>query len=311
MPTPRVGQTSGLRGLILEFPRLGRMARIPLILLIGCGVLAGPFVDPATAQERPVEVQVTPEGQLVELVLTDGSELVGRVVEAGDPFRFVLLSGLEMSIPLVNVRSISRASGVVEEGEYWRVDPNRTRLFFGPTGKTLPQGDGYLAVYEIFIPFLGVGISDNFLLAAGTPLIFDDDMSRPFWIAPKLRVFNSERTQASIGVLAVSVEDETFGMLYGVITTGSQKNSVTAGLGYGFVEGELADRPAIMVGGESRVGRGVKIVTENYVFPGEGGLVSVGPRFFGRRLTADLGLAVPVGTDDTFVFPLVNFVYNF
>jgi hypothetical protein len=200
---------------------------------------------------------------------------------------------------------------VVEEGEYWRVDPNRTRLFFGPTGKTLPQGEGYLAVYEIFIPFVGVGLTDSFLLAAGTPLIFGGGGSRPFWVAPKLRVFGSERTQASIGALAVSVDDETAGMLYGVITNGDQKNSLTAGIGYGFVNGDLADRPAIMVGGESRVGRAVKIVTENYLFPGEGGLISVGPRFFGRKLTADLGLVVPVGVDDFVVFPLVNFVFNF
>jgi hypothetical protein len=287
------------------------LGRITGLLLLGSSLLIYPIPGPLSAQERPVEVQVTPEGQLVELVLTDGSELVGRVQEAGDPFRFVLVSGLELTIPMANVRSISQASGVVEDGEYWRVDPNRTRLFFGPTGKTLPQGDGYLAVYEIFIPFIGVGISDSFLLAAGTPLIFGEGISRPFWVAPKLRVFSSERTQASVGVLAVSVEDETAGMLYGVITNGDQKNSVTAGIGYGFVEGDLADRPAIMVGGESRVGRGLKVVTENYLFPGEGGLLSVGPRFFGRKLTADLGLVVPLGVGDIVVLPLVNFVYNF
>ena len=55
----------------------------------------------------------------------------------------------------------------------------------------------------------------------------------------------------------------------------------------------------------------MKLITENYLFPGGVGLISVGPRFFGERLSADLGLAMPVGADDIFVFPLVNFTWNF
>lgn len=36
-----------------------------------------------------------------------------------------------------------------------------------------------------------------------------------------------------------------------------------------------------------------------------------GFRLFGERLSADLALMVPVGTDgETFAFPLVNFVWN-
>ena len=52
----------------------------------------------------------------MELVLIDGSILIGRVVEAGDPFRFVLVSGVEMTVPLVNVRAITQARATVEEG---------------------------------------------------------------------------------------------------------------------------------------------------------------------------------------------------
>jgi len=254
---------------------------------------------------------VTPPERLMELVLVDGSILIGRVVEAGDPFRFVLISGVEMTVPLVNVRAIAQARGTVEEGEYWKDDPNLTRLFFGPTARTLPAGDGYFAVYEIMMPFLAYGVSDNFILAGGTPLIFGGEGSRPFWVAPKLRVFNSGKTQGAIGVLAFAVDDDNAGLLYGVVTHGNPKSAFTLGVGYGYANGDLADSPAVMVGGEWRMSQSVKMVTENYLFPGGSGLISLGPRFFGRKLSVDLGLVVPVGLDVFFMFPLVNFVYNF
>ena len=87
---------------------------------------------------------------MVELTLVDGSVLFGRVVEVGDPFRFVLVSGVEMTISKENVRTIGEARGMVEGGEYWPEDPNRTRLLFGPTAQTIPQGDGYLYNVDLF-----------------------------------------------------------------------------------------------------------------------------------------------------------------
>ena len=264
----------------------------------------------ASAQD-PLEVQVVPPGQVQELVLTDGSVLYGRVVEEGDPFLFVLISGVESLIAVENVRSLRQAAGSVERGEFWPEDPNRTRLFFGPTARSLARGQGYIPVYELFVPFLAVAVTDRFIISGGTPLIFGAGDSRPFWIAPKLQVLQNERTEVAVGVMAVTVEDEDFGLLYGVVTRGSPTDSLTVGVGYGYANGDLAENPAIMLGGEVRASRGVKLITENYLFPGGVGLISVGPRFFGERLSADLGLAMPVGADDTFVFPLVNFTWNF
>ena len=86
---------------------------------------------------------------------------------------------------------------------------------------------------------------------------------------------------------------------------------VPAGIGYGYASSEFADQPVLMAGGEARLSRGVKLLSENWIFPQDGVVVSAGPRFFGEHLTADLGLAMPLFGNDVFVFPLVNFVYNF
>ena len=176
----------------------------------------------------------------------------------------------------------------------------------------LKKGTGYLAVYEIFTPFLGIGITDNLILAGGTPLIFGGGGSRPYWVAPKFTFLNTDHTQAAVGVLAFAVVDHSAGIFYGVLSQRGLKASATIGVGYGYVDDDPADKPALMFGGELRTGRKLKLVTENYLFPGGEGFLSAGPRFFGERLSADLGLMAPIGwEDDFFVFPLINFVWNF
>lgn len=43
----------------------------------------------------------------------------------------------------------------------------------------------------------------------------------------------------------------------------------------------------------------------------DGGLASCGVRFIGDRLSADLGLVVPMATDGVIAFPVVDFVWRF
>ncbi len=68
--------------------------------------------------------------------------------------------------------------------------------------------------------------------------------------------------------------------------------------------------PVAMLGGERRLSRRVKFISENYIFNG-GGIASVGVRFLGERLSADLGVFAPVGVDEFVVLPVVNFVWTF
>ena len=60
---------------------------------------------------------------------------------------------------------------------------------------------------------------------------------------------------------------------------------------------------------ERRLSRRVKVITENYGFKA-GGLISVGVRFLGERLSADLGMFSPLSTEGFFAAPVVNFVWT-
>jgi hypothetical protein len=277
-------------------------------------VLPGPGATALEAQQPTVQVVIPPEGVTQELVLRDGSTLFGRVVETGDPFRFELASGQVLEFRIADVRRISGARGRVVDGTFWRSDPNQTRLFFGPTARTLPAGDGYLSVFELIFPIVAVGVHDRVTLAGGTPLLFGSGQSgHPFWFAPKVGLVQGDQIELAAGVLALfgTGSSESFGILYGIASIGDPDGGAHIGAGWGYDRGDLASQPALMFGGEARIGPSVKLLTENYLFPSDGGIVSGGVRFFGERLSADLGLAMPVGDGTgTFIFPVVNFSWS-
>jgi hypothetical protein len=270
------------------------------------------------AQERagghPGAVEVAPDDVVQELRLEDGSRLYGRVVEVkGDRVVFQTVSGPELVLIRDQVSDVRRVRGHRHEGEFRVEDPNRTRLFFGPTARSLPRGRGYLGVYELLMPFVQVGLTDRLTVGGGTPLIFGDGGdSHPYWVTPKLQLLRGQRTQVAAGVMHIlfTGDEEPVGIAYGVVTHGTRDTSVTAGLGYGY---ESSDRGTWigMVGGDKRLGRSVKLLAEGYLWQEGEGILMGGVRFFGARLSADLGLVTALGGDDTFVFPVVNVVWTF
>lgn len=193
-------------------------------------------------------------------------------------------------------------------------DPNPTRLFFGPTGRSIKKGEGYVGVYELFLPFVQVGITDRLSIGGGTPLVFGQGGDRPFWITPKFQVQESAKVSTAVGALHfLNIDDIDLGIAYLASTIGTTDNAVTLGVGWAYVNTNDDNEGAwvAMIGGERRVGRKVKLITENYVFNG-GGILSGGIRFLGESLSADLGLFAPLnGFDGLVALPIANFVWKF
>jgi hypothetical protein len=267
---------------------------IALVLLLFSG---------AAAQQ--VEVQA--------VKLTSGTTHYGQVTESPDSVTIALASGGTLTIPRSQVRSISSVRGQLHNGDFWARDLNETRLFFAPTARTLPSGDGYVSVYMFVLPFIGYGVTDAVTLAGGVLPFFGGDVPVVGYVAPKIQVLSRDRVQAAVGGLAFfsSDADESVGILYAVTSLGQSSDaSVSLGAGFGYAGSDMANTPVLLAGFERRVGRRIKLVSENWIFPRDGVLLSFGPRFMGERMSGDLGLAVPAFGDGTFVFPLVNFVWN-
>jgi hypothetical protein len=287
------------------------MARQLLAILLPAFLLAGSAHD-TFAQTPAATIAVAPADVTQEIRLRDGTSAFGRVdTVEGTRVTFRTLAGATLTIDATDIVSLATVEGRASGTEFWKDDPNPTRLFFGPTGRPLKRGDVYLGVYEIFIPFVQVGITDRFSIGGGTPLVFGGGGDRPFWFTPKFTVIAQPTTQVAVGAMHImNIDGDSLGVAYGAWTQGTRDTAFTVGVGYAYERFEDNGAPVVMIGGEHRVHRHVKLVTENYVFK-EGGIASAGVRFMTGRLSADLGLATPLGVDDVFVFPVVNFVWTF
>lgn len=285
----------------------------PLLLAFILCACAHALPGRAAAQ---VDTVAAAADSLYTIRLTDGSLIYGRVLEQTEQTVTVQTqAGVRITLERGQIASMTPVQGRVVGGRVWPDDPNRTRLFFGPTARAVGAGDGYLGVYELFFPFLTFGVTNSFSVSAGTPIV--PGAIGEFWyFAPKLTVYETQRAAVAAGVLGVAVEGETAGILYAAGTLGQSNQAATIGVGYGFSNGDLDEQAVLMLGGELRTGPNTKFITENYLIPGfdgdEGSIASGGVRFFGERLSADLGIAMLVGdcTGGCWL-PVVNFVYSF
>jgi hypothetical protein len=262
--------------------------------------------------------------ELYRIELKDGSVFIGNIISETDAdIRFKTTADIEVSIPKSQIRKKEMVSGQMVRGELWRADPNRTRLFFAPTGRALKAGQGYFSVYQIFFPFIAVGVTD-FLAIAGGISLFPGASSQLLYVAPKITPVRVNKFDLSAGVLYIRIPDgddgddgddvNKAGIIYGVGTYGTEKAALTVGIGFGYAGDDVADKPVFAVGGEIRASRKVKFITENWLIPdSEVQIVSFGLRFFGDNLAADFALVYAAGGDvEGFPFlPWIGFAYNF
>ena len=295
-------------------PALSPSHLLPIIRLLSV-LLVSAFASTARAQGVTATIAVS--DTVMEIRLTDGSVLFGRVVATdGDRITVATESGVRTEVSRTQIASIRPTRSRLVNGQRWTEDPNATRLFFGPTGRAIGQGTGYFAVYELLMPFLSFGVTDRISISGGTPIV-PGAIGELLYFAPKVTVISRPGIDLAAGALAFFVpdEDESLGLFYSVGTFGSRDNALTLGVGLPFFTGgddTFADRVVLMVGGEARMSQRTKFITESYFIPGEsGGLVTGGIRFFGERLSADAGLGFAIGDDTACCLPVVNFVYSF
>jgi hypothetical protein len=288
----------------------------PVVALL---VVAGSLPAQRPAPPRPVLV-VADSNVQQRLVMRDGSELIGRITSVGDTtVQFQSLLGLMTLRSDDIVKLTTERGGSTRNGQYYFPNPNATRLIFAPTGRMLERGEGYFADYWIFFPGLSVAVADMVSIGGGMSIFPGVDLGdQLLYFTPKVGIVKKESFNAAVGVLYVTVpslfddtsERDDGGMLYGVGTWGDRDNSFTAGMGYGFANGELASSPAVLIGGETRAAPRISFVTENYLIPGGTALLGGGVRFMGRGLSVDLAIFAAAGDGSGCCFPFLGFVYS-
>jgi hypothetical protein len=192
-------------------------------------------------------------------------------------------------------------------------DPNESRLFLGPSGKTLKQGNFYIScasffpwiTIPLFFPFGAAGITDYLNLGVGAspypPL---------FYIAPKIRPLHLEGIDVSVGLAYAQVynfedidDDYNTGLMYIASTFEiSKKYSLTIGTGLLYnIEWQFNNKfyttgyPHLLLGFEAQTDKNFKLMTENWIdLGGERGanfsVFSIGGRYFKGSFALDFAL---------------------
>ena len=122
------------------------------------------------------------------------------------------------------------------------------------------------------------------------------------------QLFDTGDVQGAVGAFWVKPgsADESAGLVYTGITAGDVTASFTGGIAFPFFSrGGFEDNPILILGGEVRATSGVKLISENWVLPGEGSVLAFGVRIIAGRTTVEL--AAVTSTEESVVFPLVNF----
>jgi hypothetical protein len=256
-----------------------------------------------------------PDSGNVYVKLLDGSAMYGRL-ERSDRDSVIIVGGNgRLAFATPNVRTVSNAGAahVTDDGatEYWFPNANSTRLFFGPTGRTLARGEGYFADHELVLGSLAVGVTDWLTIGGGGVMV---PQAQTWFITPKIGLVRSENVNVAVGALFGGAGSHTTGgIAYLASTFGGLDRSVTLGVGNAFSGGSSAQGAVLMLGAESRVSRRVSLVTENYLFPGASQpLVSYGLRLLGEKVAVDLAFMNTLGEGMVFPgFPYVDFVVRF
>ncbi len=242
--------------------------------------------------------------------LNDGLVLIGQIIsEDSLHVTITLLSGNKIIVEkeAIIVREVITSG--IKDNQYWISDPNNTRLFFAPTGRGLESGTGYFAVYEVFFPMVAIGVGASITISGGFSL-FPGSSEQLLYFAPKVTPFQNKDVALSVGDLYVKYpgSNNYLNIVYTVTTFSFNRGAITAAVGLE----TKTKKPMILVGGELRISKYAKLITENwYVWEGDFTFASLGIRFLGKHLAADFAFVVPLEAGDFYAIPWLGFAYNF
>ena len=241
-----------------------------------------------------------PSDEILRFALHDGTQLHGLSIRAASDTLIVRTSGgLEIAVPDAQIARVDLLQGQIHEGEFRRSDPNGTRLLLSSTGRGLKRGQGYFADYYLFFPTLAVGVTNNLSVSGGVSIV-PTAPSQLAYLGPKLAFEITPNVNLATGALHVMIPEESDDVTlgYAVGTFGSLRSAITLGAAIPLNK-TLDDSPVLLIGGELQISNNAKLLTENWIFTHDNGMLiySGGVRFFGERLAVDLAM---IGTSEGF-----------
>ena len=163
-----------------------------------------------------------------------------------------------------------------------------------PTARSLAEDHGYINLAEIIFPNFGYGFTDEFMVRGGfTPFTVSGHVL--YFGLAQLQVAEYGDLTISGGILLTDLtgydrnwENALYG--YGIVSYGNDVVAIHAGFGGGYSGKRESSSAVFMVGGEWKVARTTKLISENWIVSETGSAAfSLGLRIFGRDLSGELG----------------------
>jgi hypothetical protein len=262
--------------------------------------------------------QAVQDTTFYQITTSDGNKFVGTIIrQDADTIYFNTDIFGQITIPkreIVRLEQLGHEYDLVRARQRWPANPHATRYFVGSNAYGLRRGEGYYQNAWVLFNQASVGVTDNISVDAGTlPLFLFAASVTPVWLTPRITIPVVENMlNLSGGALLMSFigeADATFGMLTGKATLGSRDYNLSLGMAYGIVEGQVADRPFLSIGGMIRTGPKGYIITENYNFSFDEEfqwLISLGGRALIQNVALDYGVWVPIGDVRTIAIPWLS-----
>lgn len=258
---------------------------------------------------------------LWNIITNDGNEYNGFILLKNETeIQFKTNNIGTITLLLSNIKKMTEVKPEDIKGdEVWLDNLQDGRYFFSPSSYGLKKGQGYYQNTWVFFNQLSYGVTDNFSMGIGTVPAFLFGGNTPVWITPKISFPITENTFAIGGGALVGTvlgEGGSYGIVYGTSTLGSRDKNLTFGLGYGYVDDEFANSPALTISSLIRVSKKGYFITENYLIDtGEGttGILSFGGRRVWRNVSLDFGGLLPVGggSSSLVIIPWLSVVISF
>ncbi|HET9709312.1 MAG TPA: hypothetical protein VFP39_13520 [Gemmatimonadales bacterium] len=261
----------------------------PLLLFLVVGAAL-----PASAQ-RPKKYPPADTSTVIVFSLGHKTKLVGRVVAADD--RSLSVITLERASVVLAHDSIvewRKRPGTWTDAGFRPADLGTSRLFFGPTARTLERGHGYFSDYYLFIGSGGYAVHDRVLLSAATNLGEDPEHhTGAGYIAAKIGIVQRRNVAFAVGAFRASQRALTYHWsvsdAYGVLTLGGNDHALTVLGGLPLASDSVARRAIFMAGGQARVSGRLKLMTEVWRLPTKEVPAILGVRWFGEQFTIEVG----------------------
>lgn len=245
--------------------------------------------------------QVTLDTTVVWQITTiDGNEFIGYILTETE----TTLEFSTATIGIINLQKnqIKKQERLLSDqttgGLLWADNPMTYRYFWGNSGYNLKKGEKVYQNTWVLFNHLDMALSDQFTLGVGVmPLFLFAGSGTPLWVSPKIGIpIKKEKIHLGLGGLLGTVISQdfnaNFGFVYGNVTFGNKNKHLSTGLGYGFADGEFANRPTVSIAGMIRLSKRGYLITENYFIDAgfeNFAVLSLGGRYVGRKVTIDYG----------------------